>query len=450
MRLSLGDHRSAFEVLKVVERPVGFITQPQASHFVTPPRSILRRLPWIAIALTFLVIAGSAFAIEPIRDAITRSGVDDARLERSFGYVVLGPISSVLDALTLFTVGQIIGFALWFLGLYAAIRFFRRLDHGVTIGREASYAVAAFVTLLAAYAAAAVLPRPMAQLIITRSDVIAIDFHSHTRFSHDGRADWSSSDLRAWHAAAGFNVAYVTDHATLDGVTEAIAMDSTVAGQGTTLLPGLEVFYHGEHVNLLNAGLRYKGLTTADYRDLDDKALGLASLITGLEPILIETIPGELSHMIPATGRGVPGVRAIEIVDGSPRGMSQTRRDHDRIVQLADSLHLALVAGSDNHGWGKTAPGWTMMRLPGWRGYPPAELASEIENVIRVAGRGATHVVERTTASVSPIAVALTLPAVAWTVSRTLSPNERLAWFFWIWVPWSLAWFIRRAAATPR
>jgi hypothetical protein len=56
--------------------------------------------------------------------------------------------------------------------------------------------------------------------------------------------------------------------------------------------------------------------------------------------------------------------------------MTQVKRDHDRIVRIADSLDLTLVAGSDNHGWGRTAPGWTLRRIPGmWRAYSPDSLA---------------------------------------------------------------------------
>jgi hypothetical protein len=407
----------------------------------------LRQIPWIPLVLTALVVAGAAFAADPIRDAITGGGVTDARLERSLAYVVLGPISSVLDALTLLTVNQVIGFTLWAFGLYIAIRILARFARPVTARREAVYALIAFGSLLVVYGAAVVLPRPMAQLVIARTDAIAVDFHSHTRYSHDGRPGWSAADVRDWHAAAGYNVAYITDHATLDGVREALALDSTVAGQGTMLLPGLEAFYHGEHVNLLNAGTRYRGITTADFREIDDQTLGMASQLEGLEPVLIETIPGNLSAMIAAKGPGTPGVRAIEIVDGSPRGMTQTRRDHARIVHLADSLHLALVAGSDNHGWGKTAPGWTLIRVPLWRGYAPEALSLEIERIIRLGGFEATHVVERTTASASPLSVAFALPTVAWSISRTLSADERIAWIFWIWIPWVLVWLARRRSA---
>ena len=73
------------------------------------------------------------------------------------------------------------------------------------------------------------------------------------------------------------------------------------------------------------------------------------------------------------------------------------------------------------------------MRLPGWRGYAPDGLARDIETVLRLARRSGTHVIERTTASARPIAVALTLPAVTWTIMRTLSSGERVAWVVWLW-----------------
>ena len=402
------------------------------------------------MVLTLLLGVTALVPVDAIRNAADHGVVGDARLERSFAYSALGPISSMLDAMTLFTVGQIIGFTLWAMFIYALLRLVRRYDRSVSVGRELGYGVGAFALLLLVYACAAVLPRPMAKLVLTRLDVISVDFHAHTKYSHDGRPGWSAADVRDWHTASGYNVAYITDHRTFDGVTEGLLLDSDLVGQGsaTTLLPGIEVFFHGEHVNILNAGVRYRGLTTADFIEIDDRALAFTSALEGAEPILIETIPGNLAMMIPANGPRTAGVRAIEIVDGSPRGMSQTKREHDRIVRLADSLDLALVAGSDNHGWGRTAPGWTLLRIPGvWRTYAPDSLANTIDQIIRLAGRKSTLVVERTTAGASPVAVAFTLPVVVWTVMRTLSPPERLAWLAWIWVPWAIGVIRRRRAA---
>jgi hypothetical protein len=67
-----------------------------------------------------------------------------------------------------------------------------------------------------------IMPRPMAGLEAT-TDIIVVDFHAHTKFSHDGRPDWKPEDVRAWHRAAGFDVAYVTDHRTFEGARDAWA-----------------------------------------------------------------------------------------------------------------------------------------------------------------------------------------------------------------------------------
>jgi hypothetical protein len=158
----------------------------------------------------------------------------------------------------------------------------------------------------------------------------------------------------------------------------------------------------------------------------------MASVVPGTEPVLIETLPGDLSKMIPAKGPGTFGVRAVELIDGAPRGLGQVRQQRARIIKLADSLNLALVAGSDHHGWGHTAAGWTLMYLPGWRGATPARLATAIETSIRRGGSGTTKVVERYVADTDTgLALPLTLPIVAWGMLRTLSVEERLAWLVW-------------------
>jgi hypothetical protein len=409
--------------------------------------SRLRAFPWTALVLTLMLGVAALASTDPIRDAATLGPIADARLDRSFGYVVLGPVSSLFDAMTLFSVEQIIGFTVWAIALYVVARVLCRRPVGVL--REGIYAVVAFVMLLVIYALAVVMPRPMAKLVKTRTDIVAVDFHSHTSHSHDGRPGWSAQDVQDWHTDAGFDVAYVTDHRSLDGALEGTHLDLQFAGQNkATMLPGLEVFFHGEHVNILNAGARYRGLTTPDLVSISDTALAYASIIPNAEPVLIETIPGNLDMIIPQSGPGSAGVRAIEIVAGSPRGMTQVKRDRGRIVQLADSLNLTLVAGSDNHGWGKTAPGWTLLRIPGvWRTYAPDSLANVIDAIIRQAGRRGSVVAERTTAGAGPISVAFTMPVVVWTVMRTLSPGERIAWLFWIWIPVLAAWLIRRRKA---
>jgi hypothetical protein len=218
--------------------------------------------------------------------------------------------------------------------------------------REVAFGALFLVGVAAVYAIGALVPRPMAALTLSELDVLAVDVHSHTDSSHDGRRGWDPEHVRDWHRAAGYDVAYISD----------------------------------------------------------------------------------LERVTPARGPGTPGVRAIEIVDGAPRGLTQTRGDRSRIVRLADSLDLALVAGSNNHGWGRTAPGWTLLRIDNWRSAAPDQLAQAIETTLR-GGRGATRVVERRVAEAgrNPLLLALTVPAVGWRMLTTLSGDQRVMWVVWAW-----------------
>jgi hypothetical protein len=270
---------------------------------------------------------------------------------------------------------------------------------------------------------------------IAKSDpnIIAVDFHAHTQYSHDGRPGWTEDDVRNWHQAAGFEVVYITDHATFEGAERGIAANPAEAGEGTMVLQGLEAIYRGEHVNILGAGREYHGLTSENLKDVDERSLQLASFLPQTTPVVIETMPGKLDKVPVVTANG-PGVGAIEIVDGAPRGLTETRSERVRIAHIADSLDIPLVMGSDNHGWGHTAPGWTLMRIVGWRGMPTDSLARTIEQVIRVVKHRATRVVERRVAgATNPVEIAFAAPLVIWRMFTTLSADERVMWLVWAW-----------------
>lgn len=411
-------------------------------------RKSFSRVPWLAIAVTILVLATAVVPVSPIRDGATLEPVAEAGMTYSPAYLAGAPFFDTLDTLSLLTVGQHVAVILTAILAYAAWRGWhrhrkaaaRRKDGSAdpatrrAVLREVAFAGLFLLVLVAVYAVGAVVPRPMAALAVRNLDVVVVDVHSHTKYSHDGRPGWEAEDVRDWHAGSGYDAVYITDHRSYRGAEEGIAANPSVAGQGTVLLSGLEVVYGGERVNVLSAGRVYRGLTTDNLWDIDTLALGLASLVTPREPVLLQTIPARLERMRPAQGPGTEGVRAIEIVDGAPRGLSQTRGERRRIVRLADSLNLALVAGSNNHGWGRTAPGWTLFRLRGWRSMTPDQLATNIEAAIRQAGRNATRVVERRVAEADgPSRVVLTVPLVTWRMFTTLSADQRVMWVVWAW-----------------
>jgi len=422
----------------------------------------VRRIPWVAIAVTALVLVSAPFAAPSVRDAVTLGPVEDARLALSNAYLALAPVSAVLDTITLVTLAQRVSLLAWAVVLYGVWRLVAKrrprsaaarvsgggggagagtgagigsgIGSGIGAGAELK-ALAAFLACVAIVcAAAAWLPRPMARLYLTAPDAFAVDFRVETQYGPAGRSGWTPDDARTWARAAGFDAAYVADTRTLEGADRARAVNPVAAGLGTVLLPALAVDYRGEQVLLLDAGRLYKGLTNEELTEIDEQKLTIAGFFRNQEPVLVETMPGTLTDVVPAHGPTTTGVRAIELVDGSTGGLAQTRRDRSRIIEFADSLNLALVSATDHGGSGRAAPAWTVLRFGLWREMSPDSLGAAIDEIIRGGGRRATEVVERNVAGGSTLITAALAPVlVPWRMLATLSGGERVAWIVWAW-----------------
>jgi hypothetical protein len=271
----------------------------------------------------------------------------------------------------------------------------------------------------------------MASIALASPDLVAVDFHSHTSASHDGRAGFAAEQNRAWHAASGFNVAYVTDHRTFDGALEASKRNPATAGAGTVLLPGLELRDTGEHPILIGVDPRRMHIESPDWKDAAIHADGGPA-----PPLVFIALPGNLLRIPRDLTDGRVRLAGIEIVDGSPRGIAQSATDRGAVLALAQKLDVALIASSDNHGWGRTAPAWSVMRIPGWRAMTPAALDIAIRRTILVEGRRSVQVISRRLAAqpVGASGFALGGLAIAWTMLRTISLPERVSWLAWTWM----------------
>src|SRR5439155_9079216 len=149
------------------------------------------------MVVSLLVLVTSALVVDPIRDAVTLGDVGEARLSQPAAYLAIAPISSILDTLTLLSVQQHIAMLLYLVAAYAVVRIWRAREMPAARSWREIVAVGLFVLgLLFVYAIAAMAPRPMAQLVRSDATVLAVDFHSHTKYSHDGRAGWDDNDVR--------------------------------------------------------------------------------------------------------------------------------------------------------------------------------------------------------------------------------------------------------------
>jgi hypothetical protein len=152
-------------------------------------------------------------------------------------------------------------------------------------------------------------------------------------------------------------------------------------------------------------------------------------------PILILTLPGNIVRVPVNEYTGAIRLAAIEGSDGSPRGVAQTGIDRKGILALAGKLHLAVVAGSDNHGWGRAAPAWSVLRIPGWRDMTPGSLDIAIRRTILARVPGTAEIIApRSAASPSgKVEIALGGAAVALSMLRTMNLRERFSWILWSW-----------------
>lgn len=389
------------------------------SNLVGAERRGPSRLP--AIVATFVILAGWPLAVSPLIDLDTLVPAPAAHLAFGPGFIVLAPICDVMDALTLLSVSQILALLVSLAALYVVWRELHWRRVGTTLLREIRLALVSLACLLAFLAICILAPRPMARLTLDDADALAVDVHSHTRFSHDGRSSFTPDANRAWHRNAGFDVAFITDHSRFEGAREAAQRNPARAGDGLVALSGVEFVAKHNHLVALDA---------------TDSATARLGVDSSGGAALVQTIPDNLGRLLPPDASGLHGTIAIELSDGSPRGIEQSQRDRTRIVHLADSLNVALVAGSDNHGWGQTAVAWSVLHIAGWRALSPDSLGTAIVSRIRTARRHAVEVIARRSPDPagSRVLVVATLPAVAWNILLTMSPLERLTWITWSWV----------------
>ena len=411
------------------------------------------KLPFLrtALAVSALVLAGALARTS----ALVGGGASDAMagvsLHLSASYVALAPLSAALDALTLLSAAQLLALAGSIVVIHAAWRIARLVSLGTPprVARELWLLAVTATAVAATCLAIALLPRPMARLAVADPDVVVVDFHSHTEASHDGRRGFDAEANRAWHQAAGFDVAYVSDHQRVDGALSGMRANRATAGEGTVLLPAVEQRAGGEHVVALGIDPAHGDQATPEWR-APDGAPGVAVRAGG--PMLVLTIPGRIPQLARLAAGPTPVV-ALEIADGCPRGIAQGASDSAGLRALADRLDVATVASSDNHGWGQTAAAWSLMRIPGWRALTPAALGRRVEETLATERRRAVTVVARRApapAAASRARLALLLPELAWSTARQLTWRERIAWLGWAWAVPLGALFLRRRRGAER
>jgi len=353
----------------------------------------------LRVALGIAVLAAAFVPLPALVDAVTGSPAGDADLALPFSYLVIAPISNLLDALTQLSMDR----ALWLLSTWAVV--FAAIGAART-GRLAWRIVRSLVgalTPLVLAVATVLLPRPVPRLVTPEPAFNVLDFHSHTATSHDGRRGWTPQRLAAWHSVQGFEAAYITDHnVPFDG-----SNDATIP-----LLPGAEWSVYRQHIVSLGSTLP---LDLAPYSRDTPGMVGLFAALHAQGAIAIASLPeywrnhwDDLDQFVAA------GLDGFEIVNCAPKALAFPTSDRREIISLASHHNLLLTGASDNHGWGQVTCVWNLAR-EGAHGFRDNQVLAR------------------------PVALAQgDLPAwnaaytQPWLMLRALSWPERVSWLTWI------------------
>jgi hypothetical protein len=367
--------------------------------------NLLRRHP-VAVVLLVLLLVTAIHPLPPLVDAVTGSAPGDADLDRPLLYVVFAPLSDTLDALTFFSLSRAVwALVTWMLAL-GAWGALRAASDSLSWRRVVVSGLLGPAALVLLVLAALLLPRPVPRLINDGPGTV-IDYHAHTKASHDGRPGWTLEKMAAWHERQGFQATYVTDH---NVVYEA----SLPVPEGTTisLLPGVEWSVYRQHVVAIGP---VEAVPRDSFGDSTARMVRIFAAIEHQGALSIASLPEYWrNHQEDLGAFVVAGVDGFEIVNCAPRALGFPSDLRRQVIALAGGHDLLVVGASDNHGWGQVTCVWNVSR-PGVQGFHTNRVFARPLALVQGEWRGWT----------APV----TQP---WFMLRSLSWSERASWLTWV------------------
>lgn len=386
-----------------------------------------------------------------VRDAATGEFAADADLAYPALYTALAPLFQAADHFSILSLRQHAAILIFLNLVWFVFRTF------VVWGSFAGWRTLlqellrwiGFLAAVAAWAAAVILaPRPMAAMRLNDPDLLAVDFHSHTRHSWDARKSFSPERNLEWHRRAGFHAAFITDHNSVDGAREAWATNGP--GRGIVALRGEEVSLFQSHwVVLGNAGL----IENAKYDvGIEGVERFLREVGTSTEVAVIASLPEYWLHHWDRVETLMDwGAHGFEIVNASPIALDFPQDKRRRILDLCRDRERAVTGITDTHGWGSTVYVWSVLSIPGWTAMDAAALEREIVARIRRPGPDAVRVLIRAKAEPQGVGLdlALTPASVIWEACRALPRMQAAVALAWIALLWA-ALFRQQAGVSRR
>jgi hypothetical protein len=366
----------------------------------------------------------------PVRDAATLAWAPGFHLELPLWHLLLTPFCSLADAWTVLSFHQL-------LATIAAVLLLAFLFGGSKRGMIIS------ALLLAFLAWGALVPRPMGRLQADDPDCLLIDFHSHSKASHDGRRSFTAAANQRWHRLQGYDAGFITDHNRVESAVEAKADSSR--GWTSTGYRSLQ----GEEISLLETHLIVLGnRERIDNHPYDSDAAKVGLFVRDMTrkglPV-IASLPEYWWYHSEAWLEDLiaNGLAGVEVVNSAPKALDFPLSQRMEVVHLAKRENLFITGISDNHGYGYATAVWNAMRIPGWRHLAPDALERAVIDALRRSRYSSVQVLERARplarGNLALFANPFEAALLYW---RGLQPYQLLSWMAWI---WGWYWLRRRA-----
>ncbi len=391
------------------------------------------RLPWrLPAVLTACVVIAQLFRLPPLVDVVTWAPPAGAHLSYPLWHVLLGPLTLPADWLNGGSRRDLVGFAVWAVAAYAIVRLAARTGPGRRRAAREVACAALFVLSLAGFVAwGALAPRPIPRLVATSPDALIFDIHSHTALSHDGRKGFGAPQNAAWHARAGFDAAFVTDHNTFGATIE---RRLTPAAKGPPLFGGEEISLSGIHVLALGI---FGAIPNQPYDASWDSTGALIRRLHADSVFLVPTLPEDWKRHTGAEWGQLSewGVDGFEIWTESPRAMEFPPSGRRSVLAWSRLENRPVFGSTDMHGFGNAATVWNVARVPGWRAMNEDALERALLARLRSGGVAANEVLAlRRWLPDSRLGSAFSVPINAVLLLRTASAAHALALLAWIWL----------------
>jgi hypothetical protein len=387
----------------------------------------------VPLILSVVVLGAQLVHLPALHDVVTGRAPADARLAYPVLHVLLAPLTLLADWLNGGSRADLAGFGAWAVVMLVVLRLVAA-TRPRRWWRELLWALGSAAGLAAFVAWGALGRRPIPRLVTSDTTLLVLDVHSHTTYSHDGRRGFDAAANAAWHARAGFDAAFVTDHNTVGA-----AADGRRRATGAArLLPGTELSLAGLHMLVLGVDTVIPNRPhSASFQASLALLARLASEPTGTRPFVIASLPEywryhwgpEMASVVAA------GMEGVEIWTSSPKAMAFPPGARRIAVGKARLHHLSLFGATDMHGLGWAATVWNLVPLRGWRAMTDSALTRELIAHFRAAGPDAVRVVAiRRWQPATPVGAAAAVPVNLALLLRTASRAHAAALLAWIWL----------------